>query len=354
MRLMLFFILLIFLVSCNDTTHYDRELALYGNVIAPDGSPVANAEVFVFPELAVINSGVVKKSEELLEVELASFDAVDKIDYVLLKWQTASEMNNKMFVIEKSINNSNDFIAIDSIEGEGASNIPVFYEYKDYDISQNEFYMYRLKIVNQAGEYAYSDIRSIQTFELVVQLSNPYPNPFSSHVNFNFSILDYENQYIEIVEQSTGNVITTIDNFEDFSHHSFAFSGYKDGKDIRPGVYLCNLHFGDSVKSVKFVKHLVLNNYLGDLSESVTKTDENGLFKITYNYFPDLEEHTLTTEAGEVIGSFMYGGSAEVVVRKHLYEDANVTKFIISKQKIEIDKTRILEITFDVEEIILP
>lgn len=341
----LFLLVLFLLFACNDTTHYDRELALYGKAVDSDGEPLANAEVYVFPYLNPEFSGMKEQTQNILEVELVSFDAIDKIDYVLLEWQTASEINNKIFVIEKSINNSPDFIAIDSIEGAGNSSATKSYSTKDYDISPKDFYMYRLKIINEAEEFAYSGIISLQPFNPVVQLSTPYPNPFSSHVILNFAVLDYDNQYIEIVEQSTGEVVKTFNNFNDFSHHSISFSGYDNGDDIRPGVYICNLHYGDSLKSVKFVKHLDFQNYWGDLSEFVTKTDENGLFKITYNYFPDLDSYPLTIENGQMTGNFMYGGGAEIVVRKLIYEDGNAQKILISKDSVEIDKTRILEIT---------
>lgn len=65
-----------------------------------------------------------------LPVELISFDVVCNTDSYLLKWKTASEINNDFFTIERS-NDGLNFTAIAQISGAGNSNI--INEYKHYD-----------------------------------------------------------------------------------------------------------------------------------------------------------------------------------------------------------------------------
>ncbi|NLL27363.1 MAG: hypothetical protein GX259_01060, partial [Bacteroidales bacterium] len=89
--------------------------------------------VNVVNEYSCLSSDTVRVDicSELLPITLYSFDAECKDDNnVLIKWQTASEINNDYFLLERAFNR-NDFDKIATISGSGNSNTLVEYEYTD-------------------------------------------------------------------------------------------------------------------------------------------------------------------------------------------------------------------------------
>jgi hypothetical protein len=94
-----------------------------------------------------------------LPIELISFDAKLKGTFVDLNWQTATEINNDYFVVERASEDL-DWEPILTVTGAGNSNSILTYSDKDRDPLTGLSY-YRLKQVDFDGGYAYSDPVSI-------------------------------------------------------------------------------------------------------------------------------------------------------------------------------------------------
>jgi hypothetical protein len=120
-----------------------------------------------------------------LPVDLLYFDAEEEVDGIVqLNWATASEINNKHFLIERS-QNAIDFEEIDIIEGMGNSSIVVEYNSKDEHPNLGTSY-YRLKQVDFNGEFEYSAVVSVLIEKLSSTSSTDcylYPNPISKTKN---------------------------------------------------------------------------------------------------------------------------------------------------------------------------
>src|SRR5690606_19328643 len=84
-------------------------------------SAVSSFEAFTFGSLGGINP---------LPVELRYFKATLKKDEVELLWETASELNNDYFTIERATNVEN-FAAIAKVDGSGTSSVNHKYTYTD-------------------------------------------------------------------------------------------------------------------------------------------------------------------------------------------------------------------------------
>ncbi|MEY2925086.1 MAG: hypothetical protein RLZZ337_1634, partial [Bacteroidota bacterium] len=85
-----------------------------------------------------------------------------------LFWETASEINNEKFEIERSLN-SFDFEKIGEIKGSGNSNENVRYSFDDLNIQGlPEKVYYRLKQIDFDGKHQFSNI------VLVKKMYNPY------------------------------------------------------------------------------------------------------------------------------------------------------------------------------------
>lgn len=117
-----------------------------------------------------------------LPVDLTFFTAkwhdIDK-NMVALNWQTASEINNSHFEIERSFNGV-DFEAIGVVNGNGTTYKISTYEFLD-DLSvanglANTVY-YRLKQVDFDGKFDYSEIRVLSSEAEGLHTFNIWPNP---------------------------------------------------------------------------------------------------------------------------------------------------------------------------------
>ncbi len=116
----------------------------------------------------------VKEFGALLPIELVSFDAVVNNDAVNIEWQTAMELNNDFFTVERS-RDLTYFEVLDTISGAGNSNTHLFYSYDDINPLEGVSY-YRLKQTDYNGDFDYSLIRSVTTSPVNRELYL-YPNP---------------------------------------------------------------------------------------------------------------------------------------------------------------------------------
>lgn len=94
-----------------------------------------------------------------LPVELISFTANKKAEYVELNWITATEINNDYFVVQKSTNGI-DFQDYTFVSGCGNSTAVIAYNSIDYSPYKGVNY-YRLKQVDFNGQYDYSSVVSV-------------------------------------------------------------------------------------------------------------------------------------------------------------------------------------------------
>jgi hypothetical protein len=95
-----------------------------------------------------------------LPVELVKFSVSPYTKSInLLNWITANELNNDYFLIERS-NDGARFQSIGKIRGKGNSIKNQEYEFKDYKPFIGSNY-YRLKQVDQNGDFKYSAIRTL-------------------------------------------------------------------------------------------------------------------------------------------------------------------------------------------------
>lgn len=113
------------------TGYFRDTLINFGPYVLGNASP-GNQEIFV----AALGPPVV------LPVELITFNAEKKNNFVLLNWITATEWNCDRFSIEKSLDGVN-FREIGKVNGAGNSTTLSEYAFKDFDLNESMVY-YRL------------------------------------------------------------------------------------------------------------------------------------------------------------------------------------------------------------------
>ena len=158
----------------------------------------------------------------ILPVELLSFDALIDNNKVELIWETASEINNEYFVVERSTDNYT-WEVLTKINGEGNSSSNLSYSAVDYNPYLGTSY-YRLKQFDFDGLYSYSNIRTVN-FENILN-SEPviYPNPTLNLLIIEgnkeelndlkiYSLLGQDvTSVVKILEYSNSSVIVSLSN----------------------------------------------------------------------------------------------------------------------------------------------
>ncbi len=107
----------------------------------------------------------------VLPIELTVFTAYKNNNSIEIYWQTATELNNHYFNIERSYN-AVDFEIIATITGAGNSSVAIDYYFTDNTANGNVYY--RLKQTDYNGDFSYSDIVSVKTlknYELDIETS---------------------------------------------------------------------------------------------------------------------------------------------------------------------------------------
>ncbi|MCW8805517.1 MAG: T9SS type A sorting domain-containing protein [Ignavibacteriaceae bacterium] len=146
-------------------------------------------------------------------VELNNFVANANDGKVYLTWETATEINNSGFYIERrntySGVNENDWVEIGFEEGKGNSTERNFYSFEDHPLYDGTYH-YRLRQVDYDGSFKYSNEIEVNLFSVKsFELSQNYPNPFNPSTTISFQLP--EESFISLkVYDAIGTEVETI------------------------------------------------------------------------------------------------------------------------------------------------
>lgn len=187
--------------------------------------------------------------EAWVPVELTSFaGSVNNLGQVVLNWQTASELNNHMFEIERRTETS-EFRTVGFVEGHGTTTQQNSYSYIDKTAEQGVNY-YRLKQVDFNGTYSYSDIVEIDVVgPLTFDLAQNYPNPFNPSTNIKYSVPEAGNIRLSVYNLVGEEVAVLVDGFSQAGFYEVTF----DASNLSTGVYLYKLQSANSVQTKKMM-----------------------------------------------------------------------------------------------------
>lgn len=130
-----------------------------------------------------------------LPVTWLSFDGVHINQSNQLTWSTASEKNNKVFVVERSLDDEN-FVAIGIVNGVGNSNVVSKYQFTDNQFPDATELYYRLKQIDVDGKFSYSQVIKIgmDDFDLETGFTVG-PNPFAQNIRISYQLKQPETVY---------------------------------------------------------------------------------------------------------------------------------------------------------------
>ncbi|MEJ2196065.1 MAG: T9SS type A sorting domain-containing protein [Ignavibacteriaceae bacterium] len=175
-----------------------------------------------------------------LPVELTSFTASVINNDVILKWSTATEINNQGFEIQKS-NEYNEFEAFGYVPGYGTTTETRFYSFTDLKVDDGS-YRYRLKQIDFNGTFEYSDEISVEVLNPIeFVLEQNFPNPFNPNTLIKYSIPGDGFVSLNVYNLLGEIVATLVNGTQEAGRYEIHF----DASDLSSGIYLYNLKSGN-------------------------------------------------------------------------------------------------------------
>jgi len=164
-------------------------------------------------QLSIATVATLAEMSDIVPVEMLTFTASVNSSDVRLLWSTASELNNRGFEIERSVNDQNDFTTIGFVDGKGNSTEINYYSFIDEPqlSGVNEIY-YRLKQVDFDGTFSYSYVVNV-SYDVPADfvLKQNYPNPFNPSTAISYFVPKESFVSIKIYD-FLGREITTLVN----------------------------------------------------------------------------------------------------------------------------------------------
>jgi len=190
-----------------------------------------------------------------LPVELESFNALVSNDKVMLKWKTATEVNNYGFQVERrSISapvnpGGKEWTKIGFVRGSGNSNSVKNYSFIDKNLTSAS-YSYRLKMIDTDGSFKYSNtinvsIKSPDKYSL----SQNYPNPFNPSTVIKYGIPNNGLVTLKIYDILGREVATLVNKFEKAGVYTVNFYASK----LASGIYIYRIVSGNFISTKKMI-----------------------------------------------------------------------------------------------------
>jgi hypothetical protein len=186
-----------------------------------------------------------------LPVELTGFDLARTDKGFELKWQTASELNNRGFIVQRSTDNKS-FYEIGFVKGKGSTAEISSYSFTDRIGEEGKVY-YRLKQVDYDGTYTYSEVLEAEIAG-EYSLSQNYPNPFNSSTEISYN-LKYDSDVQMQLYSLTGEKVITL-----FSGNQKAgIQKYRlTSSALASGVYIYKIYAESSSGSFSSSRKLII------------------------------------------------------------------------------------------------
>ncbi len=192
-----------------------------------------------------------RQTIQIVPVELTSFTGGSIDGNVTLNWSTATELNNRIFEIERR-KESSDFVLIGFVEGKGTTTERQEYTFIDKNITMGKYY-YRLKQIDFDGTFEYSNEIEVDAAPVSFSLEQNYPNPFNPSFNpstkISYSIPEKSFVTLKVFDPLGSLVTELVQEEKEAGRYEIDFNA----SELSSGVYFYKIEAGDFLQTKKMI-----------------------------------------------------------------------------------------------------
>lgn len=183
-----------------------------------------------------------------LPVDLIAFDVYVLENAALLKWETAIEINNERFEVERSANGVS-FDKVGEVSGSGNSTYLHRYSFTDetaqaYARQHNQTSVYyRLKQIDLDGGFEFSDIRVAEFHNSNFLASLIFPNPAQGNMYLAYELNEAGDVDICVYDFNGRKILNLVDKHQTAGRHDL----YLNTDQLATGVYLVRMNSGGTI-----------------------------------------------------------------------------------------------------------
>lgn len=168
-------------------------------------------------------------------VELISFNSTVVNSNVELKWNTATENNNRGFeVLRRSNIDNSSWRVIGFVAGSGTTTNNHSYSFTDKNLSQTGKYFYKLKQIDYNGFYEYSNEVEADIMPMDFSLEQNYPNPFNPVTVIKFHLPITSSVSLRVYDMLGNEVAVLLNGVTTSGVHEVSFNG----SNLSSGLYI--------------------------------------------------------------------------------------------------------------------
>lgn len=187
-------------------------------------------------------------SDHAMPVELTTFTANTNGSVSTLNWNTATEVNNYGFEVEKQ-SSINNWQKIGFVEGNGTTNSPKSYSFVDKSASGK--ISYRLKQIDRDGKFEYSKTVEVTSSATPKEfaLTQNYPNPFNptTVISYQLPVSDYVS--LKVFDMLGREVAVLVNEVKEAGTYTARF----DGSTLSSGIYFAKLTSAGKTQMIKLL-----------------------------------------------------------------------------------------------------
>lgn len=199
-------------------------------------------------------------ADPTLPVELSAFTAVQENNNILLNWETATEINNYGFEIERTELRSSELRAMSSelkeykkigfVAGAGSSNSLNLYSFEDKTVAPGK-YLYRLKQIDNDGTFKYYQEVAAEVTSMPdkMVLEQNYPNPFNPSTLIKYQLPEASNVTLKVYDMLGKEVATLVNEFQQAGSYNSHFDIQNSG--LASSIYIARLTAGKYIRNIK-------------------------------------------------------------------------------------------------------
>ena len=193
-------------------------------------------------KMSKVSLGVTATLAELTDivpVEMLTFTASVRNSQAQLLWSTASELNNRGFEIERSVNDASNFTTVGFVDGKGNSTEISYYSFIDNpQVSGTNQVYYRLKQIDFDGTSTYSNIVNV-VYDVPAEfvLNQNYPNPFNPATTISYFVPKESFVSIKVFDFLGREVTTLVNEMKSTGSYELSF----DASNLPSGTYFYTL-----------------------------------------------------------------------------------------------------------------